>query len=326
MAQNWDKIFRAVALRGNQLAADSASSLSTNYQNANIGQTQLSDRAIEFPETAIQDCILDACDKLMMAIGHNPRSSYRKNFLEKTCADAAGSLTSGLASGALFPTTSGIRTQATDGVASSGDATVISLTGGFKESDVGKRISINWSGTNDQAVASVTDENTIEVTTAASASSTGLTIQFSAMPIVGVPSRFFEILSNAIGRELEPKPIQVIRNLNALGNYSPMYNNVYYYHFDGERVWHTLTNTIFAEVVVWDREATRKSMQKTADTLRGQCQFPDDLHETIISGALSYLFREAFNIEQVAIWRRYFMENLQVIGDGYLPEEAQDVE
>jgi len=90
MAVSYDKIQRAIILRANQLQADNASTLATNYANTTIGDTQMGDRAIEFPALAINDAILDAETKIIHAIGANVHSPYRNHF-----AGVTGNMTNG---------------------------------------------------------------------------------------------------------------------------------------------------------------------------------------------------------------------------------------
>ena len=97
MSVLYDIVQRQVILRANQLGADSSTALQTAYIDADIDQTNMGDRAIEFPFQAINDAILNAGDRMVRAIGQNPESTYRTYF-----ADVTGSL----ASGAVIPTTS----------------------------------------------------------------------------------------------------------------------------------------------------------------------------------------------------------------------------
>lgn len=97
MGQTYDKIFRQVALHANQIETVSASALQTSYQTSTIGQTELGDRAVEFPFESINDGILRAGDKMIGVIGMNRKSPYRPFF-----HDVTGSL----ASGAVIPLTS----------------------------------------------------------------------------------------------------------------------------------------------------------------------------------------------------------------------------
>lgn len=97
MSVTWDIVQRAVILRGGELKADSASSLSTLYATADIDQTDLDDRAIEFPFLAINDAILNAASHMVKLIGLDVESPYRSYF--------AG-VTSSIATGATIPTVS----------------------------------------------------------------------------------------------------------------------------------------------------------------------------------------------------------------------------
>jgi hypothetical protein len=92
MAETWDKLFRATVLRGGLLKADDATTLEANYVVANIGQTQMDDRAVMFPKTAIDDALLMAGDQLVRAFAGNPLSPYRRNFHDITPAIASNGL------------------------------------------------------------------------------------------------------------------------------------------------------------------------------------------------------------------------------------------
>lgn len=100
--QTWDKIVRQVALKANLLSADDVATLATAYSNTSLGNTQLSDRAIEFPILAVADSIVSALERIVYAISKNPVSYYRKFFIG-TVAIAAATNTS---SGYVLPTTS----------------------------------------------------------------------------------------------------------------------------------------------------------------------------------------------------------------------------
>jgi hypothetical protein len=80
----WDKIQRAVMLKANELNAADASTLASVYSVSTIGQTELNDRAIEFPFAAINDAILDACGMIVERIGENVNSPYRSYFHDTT--------------------------------------------------------------------------------------------------------------------------------------------------------------------------------------------------------------------------------------------------
>lgn len=92
MPETWDKLFRAVAIRANLLSADTTSALETAYTDIDIGQTELDDRAIEFPKAGIDDALLMAGDRVVRAIGAARFSPYRKDFTDTTAGLASGSL------------------------------------------------------------------------------------------------------------------------------------------------------------------------------------------------------------------------------------------
>lgn len=93
----WKIPQREVMLRANLFPASSGSTQSVSYAVANPGDTQMVDRAVQFPELAVNDALLDAGDVIVGRIGRNPQSPYRGSFHD---------VTANIASGALLPTTS----------------------------------------------------------------------------------------------------------------------------------------------------------------------------------------------------------------------------
>lgn len=84
MAETYDKIFRQVAQRGNVLITGDAATAEINYTNTSLGTAQLSQKAVEFPKSAVDDAILNAADLMVRLIGLNPKSPYRKYFSGQT--------------------------------------------------------------------------------------------------------------------------------------------------------------------------------------------------------------------------------------------------
>lgn len=204
------------------MQADSASALATAYTQTTPGQTQMEDRAIEFPAVAVYDALLNAGDRLVGIIGLDRHSQYRSHF--------AG-VTASLASGATIPTTSS-----------------------------------------------------------------------TAAPIVGVIG---EVRDATTSKKLVAKEYQdVIGISNMTLKQSP-----HWYYTDNTRIWGT--RTMVADVVVWDKNAQLALM---AASPRGTCPFPQDLHEALVCGALSYIFRGDFNSNQANVWRGYFNDKLQELG------------
>lgn len=97
MAVLWKIPQREVMLRANLFPATSGASQTTKYGVANPGDSQMVDRAVQFPELAVNDALLDAGDVMVGRIGRNPQSPYRIYFQDTT---------SNVASGALLPTSS----------------------------------------------------------------------------------------------------------------------------------------------------------------------------------------------------------------------------
>lgn len=214
----WDKIFRQIALRGNQLNSGNATTLQAAYTAAAIGQTQMDDKAVHFPKEAIDDAVLNACDVLVGAIGRNRHSDYRVHFRA-----ASGNI----ASGDLLPMT---------------------------------------------AADNVT-------------------------PRIGAIGEVYDQLT---GTRLTAKPYQTVMAKN---DNSFVKSMVCWYFSDDTRIWHTC-NAAVIDLVVWNKETARTAMNTTPT--RGVCPFPEELHEAIVTGSLSYMFRQNFNTAQVGIWRGYF--------------------
>lgn len=322
MSATWNVIFRQVALRANQLATDNATSLATSYAVATIGQTQLADRAIEFPKLAIDDAIVDSCERIVSVIGSNLTSPYRRYFTANTIDTEDGQLKGGHTTGELISTLSGHILNTTCSVASSA-STVTAPIAMFEPRHTGRKVTAyDGSTTVTTAISRVNSTTSIDMcTTFPNMVSAGLTLSLVSTPIIGSASRWFDKADNV---ELKPKPIEEIRRINQMSDQIASYDNVYYYHYDGERIWHTRpTNKVYGEFVVWDSSAARISLDASnlidGAASRGRCPFPDDLHEVIICGALRNIFRGNFNIEQVQVWSRYFEESLQRIAAGFTP-------
>lgn len=239
MAETYEKIFRQVVLRANQLAADDTSALAASYVTSAIGDTQMADRAIEFPAMAINDAILNAGDRLVGAIGMDPYSPYRRFF--------AG-VTANLATGSELP------------LLDSGNKTVVGVIGDVRDATSFKKL-----------------------------------VSRNYQAVIGV------------------------------SNLALLKQSVHWYYTDNVRIWHTRDNVI-CDVVVWDK-ADQLTLLTTNP--RGNCPFPQELHEALVCGALSYIFRSTFNIEQVMIWRRYFeaviarLEQGKMVGETVLRQESE---
>jgi hypothetical protein len=216
---SWDKLQRLVMLQANQLNAADASSLASIYSVTSIGQTELNDRAIEFPFSAINDAILAACGKIVHVIGNNPLSPYRSYFQDQT-----------------------------DSISDGGRIPEYSQAG---------------------------------------------------HPRVGVIGAVYD---SSNSRECEFVSRQQVDGADSLSlKVSP-----YLFNSDGQRIWHTRTSVI-ADIVVWEEQVERYWMEAA---VRGENPFPDSLHGLQEAGALSLLFRSAFNAEQSEQWDKRFQEGL----------------
>lgn len=235
MSESYDKIIRQVALRGNLIEPSSASAMETNYTTALFGSTQLGNRAIEYPITAIYDAILSAGDRLIGLIGLDKNSPYRPHF---------NSVTSSVATGAVIP-----------------------LVDSTSKSRVG-------------VIGDVRDAST--------------------------------------SKKLVAKDYQEVIGYSNL----TLKQTPHWYFTDNVRIWHTRSN-VTLDIVVWDKVDQLTLMAQTSGGAKGNCPFPQDLHEALVCGALSYIFRGDFNSEQVGIWRQYFNDKLQELGAHLSSDEVE---
>lgn len=92
MSVLWSVPQRQVILRANLLPATTGATQFANYSTANIGDTQMADRSIQFPELAVDDALLNAADRMVGRIGNNPFSPYRTAFQDVTASVASGGI------------------------------------------------------------------------------------------------------------------------------------------------------------------------------------------------------------------------------------------
>jgi hypothetical protein len=215
----WEKIQREVMLKANQLNAADASTLASVYSVTSIGQTQLNDRGIEFPFSAINDSILDAGGKIVNAIGHNINSPYRSYFHDQT-----------------------------DSISDGGRIQELSQAGHPKVGFIGA------------------------------------------------------VYDSSTGKELELVSRPQVDGADAL----PLRISPHLYFTDQQRIWHTRTSVV-ADIVVWEAQVERYWMEAS---VRGDCPFPDSLNDVLVSGALTYLFRSKFNMEQADQWGARFQDGM----------------
>lgn len=227
MSETYDKIFRQVVIRANQLTVSDASTLATNYSTAAIGQTEMSDRAVEFPAAAINDAILQAGDRLVNVIGANKHSPYRSWFTDTT---------NDIANGNVIP------------LVSSSNKSRVGVIGAVKDSTGGQKL---------------------------------------------VAKEYNQVIALKVS-----SPAITLKQ-------SP-----FWYYTDNVRIWHTRSN-VTCDIVAWDK-VDQITLMNTSPT-RGACPFPQDLHEALITGALSTLFRGTFNNEQAIQWKNYFDQTLERI-------------
>ena len=218
-----DHLQRQVILRSNQLAADSASTLATAYAVTTIGNTQMADRAIEFPAKAINDAILNAMERMITLIGEDKNSPYRTFFHDVTAS---------LANGATIPT-----------------------------------------------------------------------ISTNSKPRIGVIGDVRDATSSDV---LQALPKQNVLSIRAMTLKQTPLN----YYTDNVRIWHTRTNVV-ADVVVF---SITDEIAKMESEPRGNCPFPDNAIEAIVIGALSYIFKDTFNLQQAEAYRSRWNDCLERIG------------
>ena len=106
------------------------------------------------------------------------------------------------------------------------------------------------------------------------------------------------------------------RDYSAVVNVSSitLAQSIFWFYTDNIRLWHSRTNVI-ADIVIWNKAEQRVLMNSSPN--RGACPFPEDLHEGLVCGGLSYVFRNNFNIEQVDKWAKRFNETLALCGQNH---------
>lgn len=96
----------------------------------------------------------------------------------------------------------------------------------------------------------------------------------------------------------------------------------HWYFTDNVRIWHTRTN-VTLDIVIWDKVDQLTLMNQTSGGVKGNCPFPQDLHEALVCGALSYIFRGSFNHTQAPQWRGYFNDKLSELGAHLSSDEVE---
>jgi hypothetical protein len=121
-------------------------------------------------------------------------------------------------------------------------------------------------------------------------------------PRVGVIGAVYDSSTN---EELEMVPRQTVKGADALSlKISP-----FLYFSDNTRIWHT-RDSVIADIVIWEAEVERYWMDAT---VRGECPFPDSVHDCLVNGALSILFRDKFNSEQADKFAERFIHTLDTL-------------
>lgn len=128
----------------------------------------------------------------------------------------------------------------------------------------------------------------------------------TSKPIVGVLGSIFDATDN---RELQDRPLPMVRSAKTV----TLKMSLYYYASDGKRMWHTRTN-VYGDCVIWDKE---DQLALLASTPRGTCPFPHGLHRLLVSGGLTYIFRQGFQVDQVPLHAARFEPDLIRIRNFY---------
>lgn len=131
-------------------------------------------------------------------------------------------------------------------------------------------------------------------------------VSASGKPRIGVVG---SIRDSSTNKKLKFKDFDSIANLENIDSLQ----EIYWCYTDNVRLWHTRENVI-ADIIEWDKDSVYAAL---ASTPRGTIPFPGDLHESLVCGALSFLFRNNFNVEQVDRWRQYFNQTLQRVSTKY---------
>jgi hypothetical protein len=113
------------------------------------------------------------------------------------------------------------------------------------------------------------------------------------------------------------KPLAVIRRRVRNAASFPTGSNIYHYHIDGNRIYHTRTNVVI-DVCVYNRATQLAALTGNADIL-----LPDVLGEAYVCGAVSYLVRDDEFTGQAELYRAYFNDTLSMIRGGFTEVPAK---
>lgn len=124
------------------------------------------------------------------------------------------------------------------------------------------------------------------------------TTSSTSKPIIGVIG---VVRDSSTGKRLTAQPYEAIIRLI---NISSTFNQTpHHFYTDNTKIWHTRTNVV-ADVVIWLESDQRTLL--TSTPARGACPFPESLHAALVEGALSFLFRGEFNLQQAEMhWNRW---------------------
>lgn len=123
------------------------------------------------------------------------------------------------------------------------------------------------------------------------------TTSSASKPIIGVIGN---VRDSSTGKRVTASSYEsVIRMINLASSFN---QSPHHFYTDNTKIWHTRTNVV-ADVVIWSDTDQRGLLESNP---RGACPFPESLFAALVEGALSFLFRGEFNIQQAEMhWNRW---------------------
>lgn len=106
------------------------------------------------------------------------------------------------------------------------------------------------------------------------------------------------------------KPLAVIRRRVRNASSFPTSSNIYHYHIDDRRIYHTRTGVVI-DVCIYER-----STQLTNINSNGNMLLPDVLGEALICGAVAFMVRDDEFAGQAATYAAYFASTVAMIQQG----------
>jgi len=134
-----------------------------------------------------------------------------------------------------------------------------------------------------------------------------------AVDIVGVPGAIYDASDNVLlTRPQVDDQIAEIERINRLTTAGVLFQNYYYYAFDGAMIVHTRPS-VKMEVCKYSR-----SVQAVAIAANQEVLLPEVLEELYVCGEISYLFENSEAPENVKNYLEYFKSGLETIAQGGL--------